>query len=452
MLKTKKSLLLLVLCALLNGTANRTFAQGATVETLAMKDAPVTELSEKLSSLNGVGEVVRLNNRMPNFSEKYAVTINQLIDPNDKSVGEFSQQIYVCHVGFDAPTVIVTDGYTASFALNPNYYEELSHRYKANVVAIQHRFFEQSTPVPTEWKYMRGKYAAHDMHVITNTLKTIYKGKFIASGVSKGGQNTMIYATYYPDDMDFYVPYVGPVCFGVEDERSFKHLATVGTKEQRAKILALQKEILKRRHTMVKFIDEAAKEGGFSYRATTDEILDMAVLELPYALWQMSIEMVDELPSVDSSSEELYEFLIAISDPSYFANIASTGSFYVQAAMELGYYPYNTKPLRQLLTIKNTDGYLKRLMLGEDFDYIEFDSELQKDIYKFLGENDPKMVFIYGECDPWTSYGPEQYLFKGKSNMHYFLCPGYDHKSRIRNFSTADQIKIWSILDKWMEE
>lgn len=454
MLQTKKSLLLLVVCALMSGTANRTFAQGLTIERITLKDAPKTELSEKLTALDGIKEVVRIKNDVPQFTEKYAVKINQLVNPEDPKLGTFDQQIYICHVGFDAPTIIVTDGYTAGFAMNPRYSEELSKRYKANIVAIQHRYFEQSTPVPTDWKYMRGKYAAHDMHIISNTMKQLYKGKFVASGVSKGGQNTMIYATYYPNDMDFYVPYVGPVCFDVEDGRHEGFLANIGPKADKERILEFQKEILKRRDKMTAMIEKDAKESKIIYKdgVSMDEILDMCVLEYPFALWQMSCEQVQSIPALTASDEELYKHLKDINDPSYFSiTPTGTNSFYVQAAMELGYYGYDTKPLRKLLSIKTSKNYLKRLMLKDEFAEIKFNHELHKDIYKFLGENDPKMIFIYGEYDPWSAVAPDAKLFKGKQNMKLFLCPKYDHKTRINNFPEETKTEIWTILDNWMK-
>lgn len=453
MLQTKKSLLLLVVCALLSGTANRTFAQGLTIEKIALKDSQETELSKKLVALEGVTDVVRIKNDVPIFSEKYAAKINQLINPNDPSVGAFTQQIYICHVGYDAPTIVITDGYTAGFAMNPRYSEELSHRYKANIVAIQHRYFEQSTPVPTDWQYMRGKYAAHDMHVITNTMKKLYKGKFIASGVSKGGQNTMIYATYYPNDMDFFVPYVGPICTALEDGRHEGFLAKIGTKEQQKRIFNFQAEVLKRRKSMVALLEKYSQENNITYNIGLDEVLDMCVLEYSFALWQMNCEQLKKVPLPVVSDDVLFKHLVEINDPSYFSNVpTSTSSFYIQAAMELGYYGYDTKPFKKWLSIKTTSNYLKRLVIPSELSSIEFNDELHKDMYKFLGENDPKMVLIYGEYDPWTAVAPDAKLLEGKKNMKLFLCPKYDHKTRIGNFPEETKAEIWTILDNWMKQ
>ncbi len=453
MLKTKKNLLLLVLAALLSGTANRTFAQGLTIERITIKDAPNTELREKLTSMANSVEVVPIINQVPLYSEKYAVKVRQEVVPADPSKGTFDQQIYVAHVGFDAPTIVVTDGYTGGFGLNPRYSEELSRHFKANVVVIQHRYFEQSTPKPTDWQYMRGKYAAHDTHKIVEGLKGIYKGKFVASGVSKGGQNTMIYATYYPNDVDFYVPYVGPICFALEDRRHEDFLANIGPESDREKIYNFQIEVLKRRDVMVKMLEEFSKEKGLTYGdASLNEVLDLCVLEYSFGLWQMSMERVKDVPMPNVSDKELFDHLVALCDPSYFANNSSTSPFYIQAAMELGYYSYDVKPFKKLLSIKNTKGYLKRIMMKGEHNDIKFNPELYKDLNSFLKDNDLKMMFIYGEYDPWTAVAPLSKFFDGKQNMKFYLCPAYDHKTRINNFPEPTKGEIWKTLEKWMNE
>lgn len=442
MLKSRKTFLNLILIALFCFSANIVFSQQTQ-----------SELARKITALNGVTNVTQLEEKREEFTEKYAVKITQMINPDDPSVGTFEQLVYVCHVGFDAPTMVVTDGYTASFGANPYYTEELAFRYKANIIAIQHRYFDESTPDDIDWKYMRGKYAATDMHNITNTFKNIYKGKYFASGVSKGGQNTMIYASYYPDDMEFYVPYVGPICFGVEDGRHEKFIPNIGTEQERAKIHNFQREVLTRRKNMVSQLKKYADEHKINFKGVSyDEILDLSVLEFEFAIWQMHCENIKDIPATNATDKELFDFLMKYSDPSYFANADSTSPFFVQAAMELGYYGYDTKPLKDLLTIKNTKGYLKRVIMAKEFSGIKFNSELYKHLNSFLKKNDTvKMMFIYGEYDPWSAVAPKAQYFEKKENMMIYYCPEYDHKSRIRNFPADTQKEIYNTLDEWLK-
>jgi hypothetical protein len=123
----------------------------------------------------------------------------------------------------------------------------------------------------------------------------------------------------------------------------------------------------------------------------------------------------------------------------------------VQAAGELGYYGYDTKPFRKYLTIKDAKGYMNALMVPKSANPpITFDPTLYHKIYDFLKDNDPKMLFIYGEVDPWSAaHAPE---FKGKKNEVFFFQPGGSHRSRISNMPDDMRLRIMEILNAWLAE
>jgi hypothetical protein len=50
-------------------------------------------------------------------------------------------------------------------------------------------------------------------------LKKVLKGKWVMSGVSKGGITTLLQHAFYPEDMDVYVPFCAPFCTSEEDPR-----------------------------------------------------------------------------------------------------------------------------------------------------------------------------------------------------------------------------------------
>ena len=78
--------------------------------------------------------------------------------------------------------------------------------------------------------------AAADHHRIVEVLKLIYPGKWIGTGISKGGQTAMFHRYFYPEDVDISVPYVAPLNFSTEDQR-FIHFLTLWVREDcRARI------------------------------------------------------------------------------------------------------------------------------------------------------------------------------------------------------------------------
>ena len=152
------------------------------------------DLKEKLASLKGISNIEQLESDV--YPEKYLVRITQPIDPKHPEAGTFTQRVVIGHVGFDRPTVLVTEGYGGAYALNPKYEEELTKLLNANLVFVEYRYFLESTPEPCNWDYLTAENSAYDLHNVNQTFKQLYTGKWISTGISKGGQTTMLYQRY----------------------------------------------------------------------------------------------------------------------------------------------------------------------------------------------------------------------------------------------------------------
>lgn len=405
-----------------------------------------TELQKKLSQISAITETKPLEST--EFSEKYVTYFTQPLDHRHPEKGSFRQRVIVSHVGFDRPTILVTEGYGAAYALYPKYREELSKLLDANMVFVEYRYFLESTPEPKDWQYLTAESSADDLHAVRNAFKAIYPGKWLATGISKGGQTTMLYRTFYPDDVDVSVPYVAPLCYGAEDGRHEPFLRKVSTPEDRKKIEDFQLEVLKRKATLLPRFEQYCNEKGLKFRAPVEEIYDFCVLEYSFALWQWGTP-ISSIPVPTASDDEIFKNLLDISNPNYFMTDSPTSSFFVQAARELGYYGYDTKPFKQYLSIKSSKGYLNRLMLPEELTDMPFDKTLGKKITKFLKKNDPKMVFIYGQNDPWTAAGVT--WLKGKQNIHVFIQPGGSHLARINTLPEEMQKEAIGLIKEWMK-
>ncbi len=409
--------------------------------------ASTSELNEKLTALSNISRIESLESE--HYKEKYVVRITQPLDHQRPELGSFTQRVVISHVGFDRPTVMVTEGYGGAYALNPRYQEELSKLINANVIFVEHRYFLESTPEPLNWEYLTAENSAYDLHHIKTTLENIYQGKWISTGISKGGQTTMIYRSYFPDDVDFSVPYVAPLNKAVEDERQEIFLRKVGTKQERRKIQDFQLEILKRKESMLPLLENFCKEKNLTFVIPMPEVLDYCVLEYSFALWQWGTP-VSEIPPLTSGDKMLFDHLIDISGPDYFSETQPNASFFVQAAKELGYYGYDTKPFKKYLTIKSSKGYLEKIMLPQSAGKIQFNSSLYHKIYTFLKESDPKMIFIYGEVDPWSAtHAP---VFKGKVNEQFYFQPRGSHRARISNMPDDMKEKIMNQINAWLQE
>lgn len=405
-----------------------------------------TVLEQKINAISAIKEIRPLETS--EFSEKYVTYFTQPLDHRHPEKGSFRQRVIVSHVGFDRPTVIVTEGYGAAYALRSQYREELSKLLNANMICVEYRYFLESTPEPKDWQYLTAENSADDLHAITTAFKNIYPGKWIATGISKGGQTTLLYRTFYPDDVDISVPYVAPLCYGVEDGRHEPFLHKVSTPENRKIIEDFQLEALKRKATLLPRFEKYCTEKNYSFRAPIEEIYDYSVLEYSFALWQWGTP-ISSIPATTASDDEIFSHLLAISEPGYFTADSPNASFFVQAARELGYYGYDVQPFKQYLSIQSSEGYLHRLMLPEELKDMPFDKTLSKKITKFLKKQDPKMIFIYGQNDPWTAAGVT--WLKNKKNIHVFIQPNGSHLARISTLPEAEKAKVMELINEWLK-
>lgn len=383
------------------------------------------------------------------FEATYKVMVEQPIDHSNPKRGTFLQRVFIADKAVDRPVLFITEGYNGAYAGRAKYINELSPMLQSNQICMDHRYFGESWPEPLDWDYLTVEDAAADHHKVVELMKRYYSGKWISTGISKGGQTVVYHRWLYPNDVDASVPYVCPLNFGVEDGRHEPFIANIpGTAEQREKIVAFQIQILKNRATLLPKLEEFCKQKKFTFRISMDEVLDYCVLEYPFALWQWG-RMIDQIPSADENLDKLFEHLMIVAGPSYFAIEGQEGikSFFVQAARELGYYGYDTKPYKEYLSIKTAKGYLNRIFMPEGLE-VKYNKKTAKQVKKFIHKTDSKILFIYGGWDPWSASGFE---VSEKDNFLKIIKPEGSHSTRINNLPENQKKLVKETLEKWLD-
>ena len=397
----------------------------------ANAQADTTQFMRQLMNLPGISNVKAL--KSTRFSEKYVMTIRQNVDGDTPDKGTFQQRIFVGLKGTDRPTVIVTEGYEASYGLREGYEPELCNLFNANVILCEYRYFDESTPTPCNYDYLTVENSLRDLHHVRTTFDKVFPGKWMATGASKGGQTTMFYRVFYPEDVDVSVPYVAPLNKAVEDGRHEKFIKNVpGTKADRKTVRKLQMEMMKRKEQMMPLFQQYCKERNYQFYQPIEDIYDYTVFEYSFAHWQYGTP-TSSIPSKSASDKELLEFFMSVSGPDYFSHPNHYLPFDVQAARELGYYGYDLKPFRKYASVTDTHSYLYKIMLTPETRNISFDPALYDRTVRFLQQNDPTMLFIYGEYDPWSASGVCEWLDTStKQNLRVYVQPKGDHGSSIR--------------------
>ena len=375
------------------------------------------------------------------FQEVFEIILPQPLDHSNPDAGEFSQHLYLSHAGYDEAMILETDGYGSWQRTN-----ELSRITKGNQLIVEYRFYGKSRPDPIQWEYLTNDQAVEDYHRIVTAMKEIYSGPWVSTGVSKGGETVIIYRSRYPDDVTAAVPYVAPINLAREDPRTEKHIKTIGTRECREKLYALQRRSLKERKKMLALLKEHATKKKMSFSVGYDVALEYAVLEFTFSFWQWNGDC-STIPAEDAPLEEVFAFIDKTVGFSFYSDktIHRLLPSYYQHMRELGYYGFPTGHLDDLLEkVHDPDN---AFFAPKNVD-LTYNPDYMRPILEWVESKGERMIYIYGGLDTWGACAVEPYPSIDAIKM---VLPDGNHSTRIKHFPKEDQELIYKKLGDWLE-
>ncbi|MDA3890140.1 MAG: S28 family serine protease [Salinivirgaceae bacterium] len=376
------------------------------------------------------------------FTEQFDVYFEQVIDHNNPEEGTFLQRVIVSNSGFYKPVVVVIEGYNIwhGRAL------ELTQLLKSNQVNIEHRFFKNSRPDSIPWDKLTIWQAASDQHKIIKSLKKIYKGNWLSTGFSKGGQATMYHRSFYPDDVKASVPYVAPLNLAREDERIYEFLKTVGSDSDRQKVYQFQCLCFDNIDELKELLKTKAKSKGWTYKMGIKNALVYTILEYSFAFWQYGGVAPENIPDNTATVRELFEHLDRISSFTFFEDkgIKTYQPFFWAALTEIGMYGYETKPFRKYLG--DTVNYTFDFSAPEGTRPV-YNSKAMLNVKTFLDNEAENMLFIVGGMDTW---GATAYTPSGNNNLVTKKLTNGFHGTQIQDFSKSEREEMYSLIEEWM--
>ena len=406
--------------------------------------AQTDSLLLRLKSLPDVVDVTSIRaNKI--FKSAYVITVDEPVDHDNPTGQHFHQRVFLSHSDFTKPVVFVTEGYQADYAQNPMYAEELSRMFKANQIVVEHRYFGKSVPSPLDWKYMTVKNAAADHHLIVGIFKALYHGKWISTGISKGGQTSIYFRFFYPEDVDATVAYVAPINFALEDPREEAFLKNVGTAEVRDKIEQFQKQLLEHKKELLPAFEKKAQLMNATFnRFGLEAAFDQTVLEYPFSYWQWC-HSVTEIPNQNADNETLLNALCRTVPAQTFGDseIVKFESFFAQANAELGYYGYDVKPFKQWLKQKS----YPNTVLGPQNLPVNYNPDPMKKVDEWLRTKADKLICIYGQNDPWSASAAR---IENNPKTLKVYAPNGCHTSRIGSLSEEQKKAVMERLHEWL--
>ena len=403
--------------------------------------API-DIDGQLAALDGVTVT-----SIPTSRDGYrffVLRFEQPVDHTDPGGPKFSQRVSLLHKDAGGPMVALTSGYWDYYGDSPY---ELTSLIGANQISIEHRYFGESRPDPADWSKLTIEQMANDEHVILEKLKTIYSGAFVTTGGSKGGMTAVYHRRFFPDDVDGTVPYVAPISYGAPDSRYVPFLDTLGPPACRQAVRDAALEMLtNRRAPLTARAQAQAVEEGHAYtRVPIDPAVEGAITSVEWAFWQYSgVQFCPSVPPITATDDEMWDFLEHVSPVSDNSDerVGQFDAYYYQAYSQLGFPD-------------SVPAYLEPHMMFGDPDYAgalptampAYDgAAAMHDIESFVKERGHRLLFVYGQWDPWTG-GPFE-LGAATDSLLFVQAQG-THGARLSRLASEDRSAAFAKITAW---
>ncbi|XXF75193.1 S28 family serine protease [Myxococcaceae bacterium GXIMD 01537] len=408
------------------------------------------DLGEQLRAVPGL--TVLLDVWLSNTTKDTRFFILDYEQPTDHQHPEgerFRQRMTLLYRYRPGPTPVVL--HTLGYELTPTTGQsEPTRLLAAHELRVEHRFFGTSRPASHDWKRLTIEQAAADHHRIVQALRPLLgDGRWLSTGISKGGQAATYHRHFYPDDVEATVAYVSPNVRGETDVRAVRFLETVGTDADcRQRLKAIQRAALTRREEMLPFAAGAAASTGATFDMLgLDRALEFSVLELPYYFWQVgSQSLCPTIPAPDAPASALFDFIqrhTFFTDSFGDAGLQSLAPYYYQAATQLGALRYAEHHLHGLLHYPRQDLPAHLPPLGVQK---RFDVTAMLRVGHWVRDAGQRMLFLYGENDPWFS---APFEVRESNDALRFVVPRGNHGARLAQLPEPERSVALERLFQW---
>ena len=407
------------------------------------------------------------------LGQAYYFNYNQLIDHSDPSKGTFKQQVVLSFVDKNAHTILHTQGYSLvgdwdnnhnrmDSIRAPHFLWALSKDYgkngfDLNCVQVEYRYHGFSLPQGDNdrFNYLSAWQQSQDLHAIVTDLKKALftgDGKWLSTGVSKNGVTTAQYAFYDEmygwNDIDVYVPFVAPITPQEWDLRVGTYMLTESSKDVQADLKKAYEKLVNDQEiaeaTTAAYITKYEQRNSTKvpsdsmFLYTLGGVMDNLFKVQSYgdiATWKKFI------PNEKSKTEDYVTFFMLDDDDAriYRKTLGARGPrgplawrrdpFQVQIGIDQGNMSDDyTWYLEGKLLSDSDKAYFKNIM--EEAKKSKT-IDLQVELLKNLETTNKKLIFVYGENDPWTGAAiPDP----TNPNVKKYLVPNGTHTDNFEEY------------------
>jgi PS-10 peptidase S37 len=404
------------------------------------------DLTDSLASIPQLAVVNELP--APAGFRFFVLAYEQQVNHSMPWKGTFGQRLTLLHRSLEAPMVVTTDGY--DIPLEPAR-SEPAQIVDGNEIRVEHRFFLPSRPDPADWRDLTIRQAAADHHAIITSLKSLYTGRWLTTGRSKGGMAAIYHRRFYPHDVDGTVAYVAPNDRVNQHDSYADFLDEAGTDPAcNERITQFQRAALLRRNELLPLMEAVAAAAGYTYSllGSTDRALEFLIVDWSWGFWQLGGQaFCDLIPPQDAPIPFIYGALDAAFGFAFYSDQGLTPLIPLnyQAGTQLGYPLAAERHLGDLLRYPGEN--VPRSFVPADVVMPHFDQTAMLDIDLFVRVFGSGLMFVYGEDDPWSA---EQFTLGPTTVDSYsFTVPGAVHSARIAQLPPSQQQEARGVIRRW---
>lgn len=421
------------------------------------KKADVDEFY-KVKAVAGDPAVVAALKSIPNVTDikpfmteqaglAYYFNYKNYISHENPSLGTYKQQVVLVYSKAEDPVILHTEGYTLTGVLSgqgnknrldkmyfPTFlytlskdYADDNNKFNVNCVAVEYRYHGFSLPEGNtdKFTYLNAKEHSADLHAIVTDLKKYLfnkDNKWLSTGVSKSGMTTYQYAYYYPNDVDAYFPFVAPLPLQNHDMRIGTYMIKSSVKDKLADLkrvfqklandeaimAATTDSIMKRENETSKFSDYKGDDRDSVIFNTIGTCLSKLFGKQSYGDYDTWTALI---PSENASPATYADFFMIDEDDDRIkrktsgtraALVKRKDPFAVQVPVDQGNLAYDYEWFKED-GLKLINAKVKKLIEADETENKKSEAiDLQVKIKDWLTTTNCKMMFIYGEDDPWT--------------------------------------------------
>jgi hypothetical protein len=401
-------------------------------------------IRERLDKIEGI-KVSEIYTK-DGFLACFKIMVKQPVDHADTKQGFFYQKVFLSHKSVDEPMVMSINGYVSA----TNQISDWTSVLDANQIYIEHRYFGESRPDTMNYTHLNISNTTKDLHRIREIFGEIYTKGWLSTGISKGGLTALSYRYFFPKDVDATIALSTSVKTTKCDSSFFHYIDSLNVIQGCKKELeAFQKTLLSHKEEVIPHLENYLHPAGREFsQLGLKAIYEIAVLEIPFSIWQNG----NGCSSIDYSitdPKELFEEMKSSLHGWFLTDevFNRINPYHYQALTELGHYCYPVTRFSKLL-----ESDFEKLTPVQTIPGIKisYSNQSMLQIKTWAESEGNQIIYISGGDDPYSKHR----VVPSKSlDAKSFILEGKNHNQvHTSNLNKDTLRKIMETIMEWIRK